>query len=521
MAARELKAENLDFWIKNNLNVLMEGKHGCGKTTQIIEAFERAGIKWRYFSAATLDPWVDLIGVPKEVKDENGISYLELIRPREFAYDEVEAIFFDEFNRSHKKVRNACMELIQFQSINGKKLNNLKIVWAAINPSDEEGGYDVEKLDPAQSDRFHVHTNIPYKPSVPFFTKKYEENGRSAATWWLELPPAEQNKVSPRRLDYAMQVWQMGGDLNWVLPESSGVEKLIQTIKVGPISMKLLKFLKKNDSAGAKKFFEDENTVVFAVEWLFSEKQKKSDRFDFFVPLLPLERIAQLAVKDQSFCSYMMNKATQPWSGAAVYIRVLNDIVNANTNVEIVKHIKSHAKKDAQFGLLIEDPTVITKAANANFGTNPAKPHQPKRGYSTDYIGWLKKERNNLDDWSRTTNNRIKLLEEIQRQIPPNISAPDALETLDVLQMIAVSSHVNSLISKTEFKPFMPIVNYLIQEIAKNTNKNWDEIRESFFKKRFLRLYEKIGSSKALAEKILCPTKPTDLIKKSNLNSPV
>ena len=79
-----------------------------------------------------MHPWVDFIGVPKEKTDDNGNSYLDLVRPQEFQDDEVEAIFMDEFSSfTHKKVRNAVMELIQFKSINGRKFKNLKIVWAS------------------------------------------------------------------------------------------------------------------------------------------------------------------------------------------------------------------------------------------------------------------------------------------------------------------------------------------------------------------------------------------------------
>ena len=83
----ELKDEKLDFWIKNNVNVLMTGRHGVGKTAVILQAFERAHLRYKYFSAATLDPWVDLVGVPKEVKNEDGTSYLDLVRPKEFQND--------------------------------------------------------------------------------------------------------------------------------------------------------------------------------------------------------------------------------------------------------------------------------------------------------------------------------------------------------------------------------------------------------------------------------------------------
>lgn len=58
------------------MNVVFRGRHGVGKTTMVIDAFNRKKLKWLYFSASTMDPWVDLIGVPKEHKDADG-SYLE------------------------------------------------------------------------------------------------------------------------------------------------------------------------------------------------------------------------------------------------------------------------------------------------------------------------------------------------------------------------------------------------------------------------------------------------------------
>ena len=116
----------LDFWINKNYNVLFIGKHGVGKTSMVKDAFNRAGLNWMYFSASTMDPWVDFVGCPKEIHKDDGTSYLDMVRPKQFHDDEVEALFFDEYNRSHKKVRNAVMELIQFKSINGRKYNNLR-----------------------------------------------------------------------------------------------------------------------------------------------------------------------------------------------------------------------------------------------------------------------------------------------------------------------------------------------------------------------------------------------------------
>ena len=72
--------DRLDHWFTTNQNVLLSGKHGVGKTARIQSCFERHGLvqndTYLYFSASTLDPWVDLIGVPKEQMDKNGDKYL-------------------------------------------------------------------------------------------------------------------------------------------------------------------------------------------------------------------------------------------------------------------------------------------------------------------------------------------------------------------------------------------------------------------------------------------------------------
>ena len=130
---RVMNESKIDFWINNNQNVLFIGKHGVGKTAIVKDAFERHKLNYKYFSASTMDPWVDFIGVPKEkltyasseqmslVKDLSNIdpniakdwivsnwglsmevankivssllsddsySYLELIRPKSFATGE-------------------------------------------------------------------------------------------------------------------------------------------------------------------------------------------------------------------------------------------------------------------------------------------------------------------------------------------------------------------------------------------------------------------------------------------------
>ena len=85
--------EKLDFWIKNNYNVLIRSRHGVGKSSIVIDAFNRSGLRWKYFSASTMDPWVDFIGVPKE-KEDPECNYLELIRLKEFQRDYIIDLFY-------------------------------------------------------------------------------------------------------------------------------------------------------------------------------------------------------------------------------------------------------------------------------------------------------------------------------------------------------------------------------------------------------------------------------------------
>lgn len=337
----------LDFWIRNNYNVLIKGLHGTGKTTRVISAFERNNLKWKYFSTSTLDPWVDFVGVPKEVKDENGNSYLDLIRPKHFANDEVEAIFLDEYNRSSQKVRNATMELIQFKSINGKKFKNLRFVWAAINPDKDESDedsqeYDVDKLDPAQQDRFEIHVEVPYKPDLTYFKNKYGSDVAGAAVdWWNDLSLKESLGVSPRRLDYALDVYIKNGDLRDVLPAKSiNVSKLITELGNGSFRRKLNEIFKTKDVPAASEFINDENSYTNTIKYILSDREL----LEFFVPLIPEEKQCLLISTNDKVLKFALKKFE-------AFQDIIKRVANRNPNVhkEMIKYIKSLPMDPADF----------------------------------------------------------------------------------------------------------------------------------------------------------------------------
>lgn len=272
-------------------NVLMSGHAGVGKTAAISEAF--AGLKWKYFSASTMDPWVDLVGVPRAITDDKGSGMvLDLVRPAFVKHDEIEAIFIDELNRAPDKVLNALMELIQFKSINGHKLNNLKVIWAAVNPFDDGDQYAVNKLDRALTDRFHVQLEIEYKCDLPYFQKKYPEIGEAFVAWWNDLSDANKAIVSPRRLDYAAEAYLNGCHLADFLPKGVNIAKLKSSIKALPFAEQLAEI---RTEAEAKAFLKDINKATKLLQLASNKDPIAIEFFEKWKKIMPQELVDALA----------------------------------------------------------------------------------------------------------------------------------------------------------------------------------------------------------------------------------
>lgn len=215
-----------------NYNVLFEGRPGVGKTSIIHEAFTKNGLKYKYFSASTMDPWTDLVGIPKtiEVTDYNGqkVQAVDLIPPADLVINKYDAIFIDELNRAPPKVLNALMEVLQFKSINGKPVP-FKFIWAAINPFEENDEYQVEPLDPAFKDRFQIQIKMPYKLDSAYLKAKFGAISTPFMEWWNEQPEAVQFQISPRRLHDAIDFHKRGGDFKDMLYHGNldGLNKII------------------------------------------------------------------------------------------------------------------------------------------------------------------------------------------------------------------------------------------------------------------------------------------------------
>lgn len=293
--------KKLEFYYDKGLNVHLEGKKGVGKTSLISKVLDKKCTKWLYFSASTCDPFCDFVGVPKEVEGPDGKPILSFIRP-EYMTDDIEAIFLDEYNRAPKKIRNATMELIQFKSINGRKFPKLKCVWIGTNPFNEDDDdnevYDVEPLDPAQADRFQIFISIPYAVDEGYFNEKFGPKWTEGAMeWWWGLPDKIKDSVSPRRLDYAMELAKLGGDVFDVIPLKANPSKLLVCLQHGGIEKIVSKLYETKDKDKVLDFFGSENNYQ-ATTHLITQNQEWAS---FFVPLLDEERQVSLFFSNETF----------------------------------------------------------------------------------------------------------------------------------------------------------------------------------------------------------------------------
>lgn len=462
----KLRDEKLDFWIQNNLNVLLVGHKGVGKSSRVLDAFKKHGLKYKYFSAPTMDPWVDFLGVPKEQQDENG-PFLELVKPKEFRDDNIEVIFMDEFNRAHKKVKNALMELIQFKSINGKQFKNLRMVWAAINPSDE-GTYDVEEMDEAQEDRFQVQFHLDYEPDKEWFVEKFGEKvGKAAVEWWHDLPEPMKEKISPRRLEYAMNMNSLaGGDLRDVLPKECNINKLVTTIRTGPISETLKKMFEAKDELEAKKFLAIENNYAASIKSLLSPHELKANKkewFNFYLPCLPAEKLSSVFATEVPIQDFMI-------TNYEIYSDLINEIIEANKNTRLVKKIKR----------LVGDSALVISILSPTNDDNYTK---PKHG-SLPIKDWSKQLLVYETCPTETTIQRLNVFEEIVDHIPEKLSLKEALDTIHL---------INNTIGKCwpqtirDIKPLMGVLNHCLQQVDENKEKPWkDTLKDHYYKIRVI-----------------------------------
>jgi len=477
---------NLDSWIKNDFNVLFHGRHGVGKTSMIFEAFKRAGWKlgedYLYFSAATIDPWVDLIGVPSKSISADGEEVLKIIRPESVHNKSIKAFFVDELNRSHKKVRNAMMELIQFKSINGSKFPNLKIVWGAVNPDDDNDlKFDVEKLDPAQEDRFEIHVEIPYKPSIAYFSEKYNdpEMAEAVCKWWNDLPDIVKLKVTPRRLEYAIEVFRKTNDLRYVIPSEAQISTLKSAIQSGNPEKTLRQMLESGNEEETRRWLAIENNLT-AVQALICADRSIAAKS---LHLISDEKIASFATKHKAVQEQMKAEPKK-------YAKIIRDLAENSQQkmlkdmcIRLLPFLGGNEASLAKVNINVNSPS--------NLGLTKRRYHEIISNYSiygcqpgtctesdllvinndtTDRSGQLLSIATDCS-FASNTHERIKLLERLSNTVSLKMISNEAIVALKIIEHV-VSYSSPEIIKEIGIK-YQALINTAVQswyESGKNAN---------------------------------------------------
>lgn len=473
----------LNFYFNINKNVLLIGPHGVGKTSLVKNIFEANGLKVGddalIFSASTMDPWTDLIGIPyptKSAKEESEVKYL---KPSHINEEKIQAIFFDEFNRSHKKIRNAVMELIQFKSINGRPFPNLKVIWAAINPDDDENNtYDVEPLDPAQKDRFHIHITLDNSLNREFFVNKFGVIWtESAFDWWNALPDKIKQFISPRRLEYALEIYSQDGDLSDVLPESCLPKKLAQALSQGSPKQKFIKIIESNNEKQLKDFLKDFSNIS-SVSSLIETDEKIAKAC---LPNMPKEALVGMISKSYKFrkmielqIADLFNKDSDDKEltlEQKTAIRVISDMAKVDSDKSLSAWAKKIRESIIPGSKLIDEDSVTAKEA---ISASKARYKIYDEYYAKKYTKKLTDtDKNLVNHWKKLIKNgntydRGSVISDIAKNNKKDDE--DWSSYLQIIEEYINRSQEKTINSEQNSKNLSEITDWAIKQMAKDPN---------------------------------------------------
>lgn len=461
----------VDQWISTNVNVLLIGEKGVGKTSQILDGFARNNIKYSYFSGATLDPWIHLLGIPKAVYDENSKKEkMQFVLPENLD-ENVEAIFCDEWNRTNSIVRNALLELQQFKSINGRKFPNLRMVWGSINPpknkelDNDEPEYDVEELDPAQQDRFHIIVQLPNIPDRTYFYNKFGKyKGQILCDWWAKQPNEAHKILSPRRLDYIGEFYEKGLDIRYMLPISANADELIKNLSTDEEHMRVMKVLEKPNDFSMKELLSNHSVSLKYMDHLRKEKYWKYWKY------ANREFIANEIKLNENFQNFALLESLR---GETIYKEIINEIQNSSSTENVGKILQ------------------ILESTN----------YQPKQTDNiSDFI--LEEDIENLLPVVPTKNTGTESIYKWFSQWETNCREYDTTvgKMTTVLRLEALSTLYDNFYDNVRANPFL-VINFVMNSLS-----SLQEMTITRDNTRANKIYKLVGSVYLLAKKMLPET---------------
>jgi len=180
--------------------VLLRGRHGVGKSQvvyQFADSVEMPVVERR----ASQMTEGDLVGLPKTDGDVTSFCPPDWFK---MACDEPVVLFLDEVDRATIEVRQGIFELTDSRKLNGHRLHEDTLIFAAINGGEHGEQYQVGEMDPAELDRWTVFDVEPTvedwldwaKDSVDGLVWDFVNQNRPHLEHTTDFEP---NKVYPSR----------------------------------------------------------------------------------------------------------------------------------------------------------------------------------------------------------------------------------------------------------------------------------------------------------------------------------
>ena len=143
----------LEFNIRSGGNLVVLGMAGTGKTEQAIQACQAEGHEYLYLNLSVLEA-PDLIGLPI-ITEEKTVDYASpKFLPRMDLTAKPKVLIVDEMDKAKPELQNPLLEMFQFHSINGTKLNIQAIIATGNLP--EEGAFS-QPISHALTNRCKVY----------------------------------------------------------------------------------------------------------------------------------------------------------------------------------------------------------------------------------------------------------------------------------------------------------------------------------------------------------------------------
>jgi len=181
--------------------VLLRGRHGIGKSTVVYQYAAQQNMEVVERRASQMTEG-DLVGLPSIEGNSTRFNPPDWFKA---ACDRPVVLFLDEVDRATLEVRQGIFELTDSRKLNGHKLHDDTLIFAAVNGGEHGAQYQVGEMDPAELDRWTV---FDIEPSVEDWLAWANDSGISQEvfnfinqnrTHLEHTDDFEPNKVYPSR----------------------------------------------------------------------------------------------------------------------------------------------------------------------------------------------------------------------------------------------------------------------------------------------------------------------------------